>query len=208
MKLTALKDFTGWTGFQVVASNSVLKTLDGYGGFAMWIKNTDTDNSITMHIAQQNSVKNLDQISGTYYLISSKGVITTKSGKEPVIPANFEGWLVLPKEKFVKYGLWDSSILKYYYFNFYKDMKSGNVVYFDSIGFYRDLEQFKADVTKPDLGDVNADYSINSEDLTSLRRHLLDNDEEVTAKYPDVNIDTYIDILDLVALKKSIAKVS
>ena len=85
---------------------------------------------------------------------------------------------------------------------------SGAVWYLDSIGFYRDFEQFKADVTKPDLGDVNADYGINSEDLVALRKYLLNNDETQSAKYPDVNIDTHVDLIDLVALKKSLVEIS
>ena len=170
----------------------------------MWVKNASAS-AKNFYLYLYNSTGNLHRVSGTTVtLLAKDGTTYTRTSKEPSIPSGFEGWVIFPKETLYKQGLWEINTLSKITLDF------GNVTdavwYFDSFGFYRDLEQFKADVTKHDFGDVTADYSINSADMVSLRLHLMNSDTEETAKNPDVNYDTYVDVLDLVALKKKLAK--
>ncbi len=56
------------------------------------------------------------------------------------------------------------------------------------------------------LGDLTEDKTVSADDLTVMRKHLLDVDVFSTLSKVDVNGDGYVDIRDLVRLKKEIVK--
>ncbi len=60
-------------------------------------------------------------------------------------------------------------------------------------------------VQLPYAGDINNDRKLNADDLVQMRSRLLNNDTEIDDAFFDANVDTVVNIIDLINLKKQIA---
>ena len=160
-------------------------SLDGTSGalkFSVYVediasKNTwyNEGNTITIEASLGTEIWN------NYFVWDIKDQITESGWNEVVLPLNTARIV----------GTVSASKISYFW------IRVGNVdcdanVYVDEIRF----ESRK-------LGDVNADYSINADDVVSVRKALLGIAE--ADAYADVNNSGNLDIADLIRLKKDIA---
>lgn len=199
LKLTA-QNITHNNAFWTVDITTSYKPTAG-DGLKLWVKNS-TGNSVKFDIAPNNStalkvgsISYLTKDGKNFFLSRAKQNTDNYDRGVIIIPAGFEGFVYIPLESFNK-----SYSLSYFRIQLDKTELANGALYVDSIGYYsgyehnvakgdcnydgtvdiRDLVKLNDYIagTDPyadfDAADVDTDYKVNADDISALRKKLLE----------------------------------
>ena len=166
VKITNPSEVNLYPNFSLGKSAGVTSN-EGIAGMAFWVKNSDKD--IDFNLQLDYGCGQLNTAGYTEILIAEDGTKSeVKATSNIQIPANFTGWVILPKACFT--DAFNPAEMASMQFNWDSRNFLGTVFYLDSFGFYTDLDALIASVTpeKPEEPPQPTEPTQNTEENKAM----------------------------------------